>query len=169
MKKFPDGSKFIPSGGPVVVGIHPNPAHWENWGKTEKATLFVGLSVGRPVRYPSGFEIPEDWLYGVVFRSRTEQVGVEYGGSFVRQIGHYIPRKAKSAGSEARRRETSAQVTLFPAPAESWVKFVRNIEEVVNAVLESLEQESVIVEYTKGGIPDIGRYVWSPRWKRKPL
>jgi hypothetical protein len=162
---FPDGSRWIPCDEPRVVGYTPNPADdWESWGKTTKATLFVGLKVGRATDdFHAGQRIPDRLVYGIVYDVRTEQVGEKYGGSFVRQKGHYIPPKARIAGPETRRREDSMQVILFPAKGEGWAAFRRNIKEVVGAILDDLGQKAVIVEWVRGGrILDAGQYKWRP-------
>lgn len=163
IRHFPDGAYWIPTGRPTLTGFRPNPAEWESWGKTTKATLFVGLKTGRRTSlfHAKGIKIPERMVYSLVFGVRTDQVGVQYGSSFIRQMGHYIPPGARSPGQEHRRREPSMQIVVFPAPGESWSAFRRNIREVAEAYIEDLAQQSVIVEFVRDGrVEEIGQYRW---------
>lgn len=158
---FPDGSRFIPVGRPKLAGARPN-SSWESWGKTTKATILVGLRAGRTAAgYKKGQKIPERRVYRLVFGVRTDQVGREYGASFVSQLGHYIPEKARKIGTEPKRREPSMQVIVFPGVGENWRTFKRNIRELANEILDWLAQESVIIEYVKDGrIDEVGKLVW---------
>lgn len=165
---FPDGGTWVPEGREQLVGCKPNPSQWAGWGRPSRATLFVGLKVDRPDKgLPKGFKVPVDWLYGIVFRLRTSQVGFDYGSSFLRQKGHYIPPQAKAIGSEQKRRESSVQVILFPAPTENWAVFRRNVRIVATALLDQLGQISIIGEFVKNGVAvEVGSFKWVPP-KRK--
>ena len=166
---FPDGSRWIPDGPPTVVGYQPNPAEWESWGKPTRATLFVGLRVGRATEeFDKGDKIPERLVYGIVFDVRVAQVGREYGASFVRQKGHYIPSRAGDLSAESRWREESMQVVLYPTPAETWAHFRRNVQGVSEALVDDLGQDSVIADFVKNGrIVEGGKYTWVSRKKRQ--
>jgi hypothetical protein len=167
--RFPDGSGWVPDEKPAVVGFRPNPGDWEGWGKTSKATIFVGLKSGRKTRFlpEIGTRLPERVVYSLAFGVRTDQVGTSYGGSFIKQKGHYIPPTAMSPGPERKRREDSIQVVVFPAPDEPWRQFKKNIFELGDAYLDDLAQESVIVEFVKDGrVEEIGKYSWISRKRR---
>lgn len=158
---YPDGSRFIPVGRPTLAGARPNSA-WESWGKTTKATILVGLKAGRAGGgFKKGQKIEPRRIYRLVFGVRTDQVGREYGASFVSQRGHYIPEKARKIGTETKRREPSMQVIVFPGQGESWGRFKRNIRELADEILNWLAQESVIIEYVRNGrIEEVGKLVW---------
>lgn len=170
-RTFPDGSMWVPTGNPVIAGARPNPGVWTSWGKPTRATLFVGLTVGRATEtFHKGMKIPDRLLYGLVYEVRISQVGTEYGASFVRQKGHYIPPEATRPGPEKRRREDSMQIVLYPAPTEKWATFRRNVSALTDDILDFLGQDSVIVEYVKDGrIVELGQFVWkaSRRKSRK--
>lgn len=168
---FPDGSEWIPDGESRVVGYKPNPAEWESWGKPSRATLFVGLRVGRSTdEFDKGDRIPERLVYGIVFDVRVGQVGREYGASFIRQKGHYyIPSRSRTLGSESRWREESMQIVLFPTPTETWAKFRENVKEVAEALVNDLGQDSVISEFVKAGRTlEVGKFTWVSKKKANP-
>jgi len=164
-KLYRDGSRFIPTGKPTMVGARPNPTKWQSWGRTTKASILVGLKAGRNARgFRKGDAIPERLIYRMVFGIRTEQVGREYGASFVRQRGHYIPEKARRIGAEPTRREPSVQVIVFPGEHEKWTAFRRHIRFLANEILDWLAQESVIIEYVRNGrIMEVGKLVWKTK------
>lgn len=165
-RSFPDGSYWIPDEIPSRVGVNPS-SKWKEWGKTTKATLLVGLRVGRRgAGYYVGFKIPNRAVFGIVYTVRVGQVGIEHGASFVQQKGHYIPPDALAAGPERKRREESVQVILYPAPSESWARFKANVEELVGAILDDLGQKSVIAEFTRSGVPRVGIYEWVAKRRR---
>lgn len=168
---FPDGSWWRPRSPPEPIGFQPNPADWQSWGKTTKATIFVGLKTGRRKgRVPIGEALSERAVYSLTFGVRTFQVGTRYGGSFIKQTGHYIPESAVTPGRERQRREPSLQIVIFPADGESWRTFRTNIRTLAEVYLEEQAQESVIVEFMRDGvIEEVGRFVWRPaRGGRKP-
>lgn len=163
-----DGMLWVPDGPKMVFGPEPNPRErWESWGKTTRATLFVGLKVERSTEFfDKGRKLAPIAVYGSIFNVRTSQVGVRYGGTFVQAKGHYIPKRARKVGQERRRREDSMQITLFPGKGETWAEFKRNIADVIEVVLDELGQESVIVEFMRDGrVTDLGEYLWTKERK----
>jgi len=130
------------------------------------------MEVGRKTaQLRKGFKIPPRWVYGIVFDVRTSQVGREYGSSFIQQKGHYIPPKAIKLGPEPKRRESSMQVVLFPAPSESWADFRRNVRVLATELLDELGQESIIGElwfFMKDGVTvEVGSFKWVPSKRKK--
>lgn len=167
-RTFPNGGVWVPSEStPSLVGANP-PKDWDSWGKTTKATLFVGLHVGHEgTGWPIGHRIPDRMIYGTVYDIRIGQVGTKHGASFVQQKGHYIPPEATEPGPEEAIREPSMQVVIFPAASkdftEPWDVFKRNIKELATAFLDEMGQKSVIIEFVKDGIiEDLGQYEWTP-------
>jgi len=161
---FPNGGTWVPEGKPAVVGYRPNSSEWSSWGRPTKGVLFVGLEVGRATgSLRLHDKIPPRWVYGIVFDVRTSQVGKEYGSSFLQQKGHYIPKETIKLGPEPKRRESSMQVILFPAPSESWADFRKHVRVLATELLDELGQESIIGEFMKDGvIVEFGSFAWVP-------
>ena len=170
VRRFPWGGVWKASDRGIGIGATPNPVEWESWGKGTKANIYVGLKTGRrTTRFPNlGTSLGERLVYSLAFGVRTFQVGMDYGSSFVKQMGHYIDPRTKTLGRESKYREESMMVTVFPSPAEGWEKFRQNIRLLGKAYIEELAQQAVIIEWVKDGrTVELGKLAWTPKVKKK--
>lgn len=170
---FPNGARFVPSALPETSRGRPLPNPFRNpmtdkpedWGLTSKASLFVGLRTGVVTEdWPrKGQKLSTRMIRGTVLEVRWRQVGREYGGSFVDQMGHYIPKGYASsvAPPEPDVSEESIQIILFPGPDEPWEKFQVNVGALAKILGDDFAQESIIVEWVQGGVSSAGIFRWT--------
>lgn len=151
-----DGSVFVPTGAPRVVGgkrsgsAQWNPAFWsKKLVPMDRAVLAVGLHSTRGSRkWPKGTTVPVKLLADEVsdWRSTHARAG---GASVVSQLGRYVPRTGPDRGTIVR--ERSVSVTVFREPAESWGAFNRSIRELAKFLVARYGQWEVFVDFVRGG------------------
>lgn len=152
---------FTPNGKPQFIGderaIRVNPAA-EDYGAGLSARLFVGFNVGE---LEGVYQIKD--LIPIVEEVRTRQTG-RPDASFAAQTGIY-KHDAPKIGAVI---ENGAQVIIIDTEETPIARWKDHLLELAESLAERLQQESVLVELSEGGIV---RRVWKvtpPRRRDDP-
>jgi len=145
------GKIWIPDEEPKT--FRKNPFEYSDWGPPSSARLFVGLRVGRGEF--EGEEIDPEEVRDATMEVRLEQVGEEYGASFISQKGHWYDKKKKEVVPE-----DSLQIFLYPGD-EGWEKFKKNVKALAEELADRFGQESIIMEFQhEGRVVEQGAVEW---------
>lgn len=147
------GMKFVPNEEPQIITddeedeeFAENP-DWDEWGKPNYAKLFVGLSmqIGHAQPYPV---VNPELIRAAVRGVRMNQVGREYGSTFISQTGDWVDPDTGDVVEE-----DSLQIIFYPGGSEfdNWDEFKANIREVAEFLLHTALQKSIIFEFTRDG------------------
>ena len=135
------GGCFLPNGQSSFVGL-ANPREWSIQGKNVlSARLFVGFNVGDEPRWTM------DDVIGV---TKDTRFGIDKpDATFILQKGIYKHRE----GGQRMIEEDGAQIIIIDIWGTSYDVFVEEMEKLAENLAEELEQETVILEIQKGGVP----------------
>ena len=151
----PDGVyKWAPKGKSLLRGM--NPARADVYGvPTNAARMFIGFNVGqKPVH-------SVDKIAGLFKRERSKQTNdkgepIPVDASFVLQKGFF------TSPVDGLVYEDSTQLVVLSLFGESEKKFTDNMIEIAGIVARDFQQETVILEVQRKGVPT---EVYGVSWK----
>jgi len=121
--------------------LRPNRMLWDAAGGLQAAKLIAGFNVGKCHQWRV-----ED-LVAIVKEVRRTQ-GHPPNSTFIPQKGLY----AHTAEDGVIAEEDGASIVLFNEFGDSEKQFETEMQELAEAIAKQLEQESVIVEFSRGGV-----------------